>query len=261
MASSNSGIRRNLTHWSDDELAAAVVAYLTMLRGELEGQLYIKSAFNRVLREGVLSNRTEASIEFRMQNISATLYDLRVPHIVGYLPAKNVGNAVKERIKSVLKTNGVDSFAAYIPTADHIQLSDNVSALRKRPLGKTPLGSSHPVKVTATITTFVCDPNVKRWVLEVAAGACEGCTHAAPFLAMDGYPYLEVHHVVPLSASGSDRITNAVALCPNCHRRCHFAIDRDEFKLSLYERIARLRVEVVSTDDLFLTVSAEIDLE
>ena len=196
-----------------------------------------------------------------MQNISATLYDLRVPHIVGYLPAKNVGNAVKERIKAVLKTCGVDAYAAYIPTADPIRLREKVSALRKRPLGKTPPGSSRPLKVNTTITTFVRDPTVKRWVLEVAAGACEGCTCAAPFLAMDGYPYLEVRHVVPLSASGSDRITNAVALCPNCHRRCHFAIDRDEFKLSLYERIARLRVEVVSTDDLFLTVSAEIDLK
>lgn len=38
-------------------------------------------------------------------------------------------------------------------------------------------------------------------------------------------------------------------------------MDRDEFKLSLYERIARLRVEVVNTDDLFLTVNAEIDLK
>jgi 5-methylcytosine-specific restriction protein A len=67
---------------------------------------------------------------------------------------------------------------------------------------------------------------------------------------MDGYAYLEVHHVRPLAGRGSDTTTNAVALCPNCHRRCHFSSDRDEFKVALYEKVDRLEIEVPDIDIL-----------
>jgi len=68
--------------------------------------------------------------------------------------------------------------------------------------------------------------------------------HPAPFIGNDGLPYLEVHHVMPLASHGSDTATNAVALCPNCHRCCHYSNDSDEFKLRLYEKIPRLELEV-----------------
>jgi 5-methylcytosine-specific restriction protein A len=38
----------------------------------------------------------------------------------------------------------------------------------------------------------------------------------------DKTPYLEVHHKVQLAAGGEDVVENAIALCPNCHRREHF---------------------------------------
>ncbi|MGY2275730.1 MULTISPECIES: HNH endonuclease [Pseudomonas] len=38
-------------------------------------------------------------------------------------------------------------------------------------------------------------------------------------------PRLEAHQAHRLAQKGSDRITNAVALCPNCHQRS----DRDAF--------------------------------
>jgi 5-methylcytosine-specific restriction protein A len=240
--------------WTDLELSAAVNAYLEMLRCELEGKPYVKSAVNVVLRDGALAARTKASIEFRMQNISATLYDLRMPYIIGYLPAKNVGSGVKDRIKAVLSSQGISSFAAYIPTADSTLLESRVCELRGKPLGRVPPGSTKPQQSNSTTTSFVRDPAVKRWVLDFACGICEGCSQPAPFLDRDGFPYLEVHHVLQLSNSGSDRVSNAVALCPNCHRRCHFAEDRDEFKLSLYERITRLRIEVAGTDDRPLSI-------
>jgi 5-methylcytosine-specific restriction protein A len=235
--------------WTDEELSAAVRAYLNMLRHELAGQSYVKSAINRSLREGPLHSRTKASIEFRMQNISATLYDLKAPFITGYLPAKNVGKGVKDRIMTVLHSQGMNDLRAYIPTADVVELEQKVKTLRKAPFRTVPLGSETPSQVTSTTTSFVRDPAVKRWILDEANGLCEGCTSPAPFHDREGYPYLEVHHVMPLASRGSDRISNAVALCPNCHRRCHFADDRDEFKLSLYEKIGRLQIEVPGSDE------------
>jgi 5-methylcytosine-specific restriction protein A len=232
------------TAWSDAELNCAVRAYLKMLNEELAGRDYNKATVNRALREGPLAGRTKASVEFRMQNISAALFELKLPRIAGYLPAKNIGSTVKDRIISVLHQNGIDSLLAFVPTSDRDALAKKVIDLRKRGLGKVPSGAETLMLVTVSSVAFVRDPAVKAWVLQNALGVCEGCDQPAPFLGQDGLPYLEVHHVMRLASYGSDRVTNAAALCPNCHRRCHFAADRDEFKLELYRKIHRLVLEV-----------------
>lgn len=80
-----------------------------------------------------------------------------------------------------------------------------------------------PNTVTATTTVFVRNPDVVAEVLLRANGQCELCKSPAPFNRKgDGSPYLEVHHKVQLSKGGEDTVENAVALCPNCHRREHF---------------------------------------
>lgn len=60
-------------NWSKSELAAAVGAYLEMLNCEKMSQSYSKTETNEALRLGPLSGRTNSSIEYRMQNISAVM--------------------------------------------------------------------------------------------------------------------------------------------------------------------------------------------
>ena len=167
-----------------------------------------------------------------------------MPYIAGYLPARNIGSAVKEKMVELLRQNDIEFLTAYVPTAENDSLSAKVSSLRKLAFLKMPQGSKHPQLAVKTTSSFVRDPAVKAWVLKTANGTCEGCNSPAPFTGNDGLPYLEVHHVMPLASHGSDTPTNAVALCPNCHRRCHYSNDSDEFKLRLYENIPRLRLEV-----------------
>jgi len=46
------------------------------------------------------------------------------------------------------------------------------------------------------------------------------------------YQHLECHHVKWLSKEGEDTIENAVALCPNCHRKMHsLGLSKDIKKL------------------------------
>ena len=78
-----------------------------------------------------------------------------------------------------------------------------------------------PGSRTTTTTTYQRDPNVVNYTLKRANGICELCEQPAPFQKKNGEPYLEVHHVVQLSKGGYDTIENAVALCPNCHRKMH----------------------------------------
>jgi 5-methylcytosine-specific restriction protein A len=83
--------------WTDDELLRAIEAYLDMLRAELDGQPYSKAQINRDLRAGPLATRTKGSIEFRMQNISAALYELKMPWIVATYPRKTLAPPSRKR--------------------------------------------------------------------------------------------------------------------------------------------------------------------
>ncbi|WP_306234570.1 HNH endonuclease [Burkholderia pseudomallei] len=52
--------------------------------------------------------------------------------------------------------------------------------------------------------------------------------------------FLEVHHLRKLADGGSDMVTNAVAVCPNCHRRLHFSKDACAYRETLYGKVTEL---------------------
>lgn len=85
------------------------------------------------------------------------------------------------------------------------------------------LAPTRPQTVQVLRSEFQRNPDVIAEVLVRADGHCECCGACAPFArSSDGSPYLEVHHVRTLADGGEDTIENAVALCPNCHRKKHF---------------------------------------
>ena len=92
--------------------------------------------------------------------------------------------------------------------------------LRRRRLALAPKQAR---SVQTTTTVFLRNPDVVAEVLVRAAGICELCGAKAPFQRRsDGMPYLEVHHCVRLADGGDDTVQNAIAICPNCHRRKHY---------------------------------------
>lgn len=229
--------------WTDIEIQAAVDAYLSMLSREQSGQKVVKTEENRILREGALAGRTKGSVEFRMQNISTIMAELGRKPIKGYKPAKNVGANVARSIRDALNaapsTLTPEDFA---PTADDATLELRATKLERQPITDVPKGIERPEQTQSSGKSYVRDPEVRAWVRQQANGRCEGCGEPAPF-EKDGRPFLEVHHVKHLAQEGSDRPSNAVALCPNCHRRCHHSGDRDEFTASLFKKVDRLKFE------------------
>lgn len=100
-------------------------------------------------------------------------------------------------------------------------LGDSFEARRER-LARA---QKKPRVVTVTTTAYLRNADVVAEVLIRANGCCEGCGNGAPFTRRtDETPYLEVHHQFPLSSGGEDTVENAIALCPNCHRREHYGI-------------------------------------
>lgn len=79
---------------------------------------------------------------------------------------------------------------------------------------------------------------VKKYVLSRAEGSCEACDDSAPFNTAKGDPYLETHHIRRLSDGGDDLPQWVIGVCPNCHRRAHYADDNDAFNERLKNIIA-----------------------
>ena len=80
-----------------------------------------------------------------------------------------------------------------------------------------------PKRLLVTSYYYVRNVDVVAESLALANGICQKCMTPAPFVRRsDSSPYLEVHHSVPLAQGGQDTLENAIALCPNCHRKAHF---------------------------------------
>ncbi|RLU01286.1 DUF3883 domain-containing protein [Ketobacter sp.] len=81
--------------WDWLECEAIVQDYFAMLEQEIIGNKYNKAAHRRALLTK-LRNRSESSIEFKHQNISAILIELGQPYISGYKPAFNFQRMLKD---------------------------------------------------------------------------------------------------------------------------------------------------------------------
>jgi 5-methylcytosine-specific restriction endonuclease McrA len=98
-----------------------------------------------------------------------------------------------------------------------LKLSDSQRQLRLKTAKKKPEMREVKTKV------YVRNADVVAEVLHRAKGQCESCSTPAPFKRRsDKTPYLEVHHIKRLVDGGDDTVKNAIALCPNCHRKSHF---------------------------------------
>jgi len=90
--------------WSNSEVELIVADYFNMLSAELAGKTYSKADHRRNILP-LLNNRSEGSIEFKHQNISAVLINLGQPYIKGYLPRFNYQNLLEEIVLDYLIQN------------------------------------------------------------------------------------------------------------------------------------------------------------
>lgn len=104
---------------------------------------------------------------------------------------------------------------------DEIKLSSELSPEQRHT--KLKIAPRIPERVQVISMAFIRNPHVIAEVLIRAGGICESCKQIAPFnKRSDSSPYLEVHHKIPLAEGGDDTVENALAICPNCHRKAHF---------------------------------------
>jgi hypothetical protein len=83
--------------------------------------------------------------------------------------------------------------------------------------------TKNPAKISIVSSQYERNPYISEYAKRQAKGICQVCHQPAPFLnRITGKPFLETHHINPLSQGGKDEINNVIALCPNCHRERHY---------------------------------------
>jgi len=112
--------------WSNIEVELIVADYFKMLSSELKGETYSKAEHRRAILP-LLANRSEGSIEFKHQNISAVLINQGQPYIKGYLPRFNFQRILEEKVVEYLFENRkIENQIKLFVEKDPIQISPNI---------------------------------------------------------------------------------------------------------------------------------------
>ena len=157
--------------WSRLEVEAAVADYLAMLAAELSGNAYSKTEHRQKLRH-LLNGRTEGSVEFKHQNISAALIRTGFPYISGYKPRWNyqrplLDEVVAEQLSSspalvaLAERDAVRSVP--IPTVDDI-----LKALTDPPKSTAGKQAREPVSPNRLFATNYLEQEAKNRELGLA---------------------------------------------------------------------------------------------
>ncbi|WP_271271089.1 HNH endonuclease [Aliamphritea hakodatensis] len=223
------------SHWTDEQLRASVEAYVDMLDKSASNVPYVKKHYYQVLADKF--GRSNKAYEYRMQNISYVYSLLGRRWVKGLKPARNVGATNLAKLQKLIADVEQQSFA------QQTEFDVEVNRLKEKRYFEPPKGQRMVQSQSASVTQHKRDPNVKAWVLQNAKGICESCCEPSPFESYSGEPFLEVHHLRRLADKGSDTVTNAVALCPNCHRELHYGRHQETKLQAMYARIERLIAE------------------
>ena len=140
-------------------------------------------------------------------------------------PAPDVDGKMRNAL--VFELRPLDAITEHLEQESTSQVHDTVAdlqTLRDRAIAAaTP--TPKPGKTSATV--FERSKAVRDYVLARAKGACEHCGSPAPFRTPSNQPFLEVHHIRRLTDGGPDDLHHMIGLCPNCHRKAHFAADAE----------------------------------
>ena len=94
------------TIWTEEELEAAVLAYMDMHKKDTQNEHYIKKNYYSDLSKRF--DRTKKAFEYRMQNISYVMSLMGRKWVKGLKPAKNVGSKHIELIERLIsKTESI----------------------------------------------------------------------------------------------------------------------------------------------------------
>jgi 5-methylcytosine-specific restriction protein A len=136
-----------------------------------------------------------------------------------------------ERDAIVFELRALSAVLEHVEATEIAKSGDGLNDLRKKAYAAA--GIFPPSKKANFRNIYQRSVDVKEYVLARSKGDCEGCHNPAPFIRLDGSPYLEPHHIRRVSDGGPDDPAFVIALCPNCHRRVHAGQDGKSYNEQL----------------------------
>jgi 5-methylcytosine-specific restriction endonuclease McrA len=110
----------------------------------------------------------------------------------------------------------------------------------KHLLNRAQSAAKVPTRKSVETATYERNPAIVAYVQKRSGYKCEvdSCDYEG-FEKEDGSKFIEVHHLKQLSDGGEDSISNAAAVCPNCHRLLHYGKDREKIRRLLKEKVVK----------------------
>lgn len=150
---------------------------------------------------------------------------------------------LKEQIIDYI--NNIDSNRYhYVKTRPLIEKDDEVNVVSSIDIDNE-LSDEYTVapvskKKKSEHASFDRNPYLAKKVIIKSSYKCNIDSNHHTFTTKNGKPYMEAHHLIPLSAqdsfnSGLDTEANIVCLCPNCHRLLHYGIEIKAELKTIYE--------------------------
>lgn len=68
---------------------------------------------------------------------------------------------------------------------------------------------------------------------------CQRCGETT-FYKKNNQMFFEVHHILPLSRGGEDKVDNLSKICPTCHREAHYGKKEKEIQSMLIVKTLEL---------------------
>ena len=197
----------------------------------------IRVEFPRSLREdNPIGTQFRALVKVAQKTNKTTSKIIGVPYLVA---TNNTIDLVKDYspIKQIyaIPLEAGDRLYKYVSETPEI-LKNPLIRLRENAY-KNSIVKVRTYKTTATGRST--STAIHSYAIQRSKGICESCDEAAPFTTKNGRPYLEVHHLIPISKGGPDHPENVAAVCPNCHRRTEKSQDSDEFNNAIIKRITQ----------------------
>jgi hypothetical protein len=124
--------------WNDQENDLIVADYFAMLADDVAGRPYNKAEHRRALLP-LLNDRSEGSVEFKHQNISAVLKGLGEDWLPGYKPAFNFQMTLVDAVARWLALN-----PTWIRRQPHLRSAGGLREAAQIWIGPPPLLSNHP---------------------------------------------------------------------------------------------------------------------
>ena len=149
----------------------------------------------------------------------------------------NLENLKKDQQETIKKIcNGeYDFLLKPIPILDKIKIENLIDEETENIKDENERNNINEIRNEATILLRNSFPQEeKNKIHRRAQNKCEYCG-CETFEKKNGEMYFEIHHIVHYSDGGENSAQNCVLLCPNCHRKIHFA--KEEIVKNMKEKL------------------------